>query len=429
MTTRPARPMHAILVAIGTDGDVIPYLRLGRRLRARGHRVTLASNASHEKLAAEQGFPFRPLVSLEETERRLADPDFWHPVKGPLSAAEWGLNFIGPQYELLAELAAEDDAVLVAVPVIVAARIVQEKLARPMASLLLQPWGIPSAVVPPVMPYSFTLPRWAPRMAGRLYWRFLHKAVDLRFAGPLDRARRSLGLEPVRNIAHWIFSPQSVIGLFPDWYGPPQTDWPPQVRLAGFPFDDSEAQGELPSGLAAFCDRGDPPIVFTFGTGMLHARSRFRAAVDACRRLDRRAILLTPHENQLPEELPPSVHHCTFAPFRKLLPRCTAVVHHGGMGTLAEALACGTPQLILPSAHDQPDNAARIRRLGVGGKLRPGASAGSIARALDGLLTAEVRERCRTLSERLAGHDSLELAVRWLEELCSDSRTAVRSRA
>ena len=84
---------------------------------------------------------------------------------------------------------------------------------------------------------------------------------------------------------------------------------------------------------------------------------------------------------------------------------------------------------ILPSAHDQPDNAARLRRLGAGDRLRPGANAASIARALDELMTDEVRERCRTLSERIAGHDSLEIAVDWLEELCSGSRTVVRSRA
>ena len=62
--------MHAILVAIGTDGDVLPYLRLGRRLRDRGHRVTLASNASHERLATAEGFPSARMVLLKGVDER-----------------------------------------------------------------------------------------------------------------------------------------------------------------------------------------------------------------------------------------------------------------------------------------------------------------------------------------------------------------------
>ena len=155
--------MRVILVTAGTDGDLYPYLRLGERLRARGHSVIVASNATHRRLASDRGFDFRSLVSEEETVKRLADPDFWHPVRGPLLASAWGVGFLEPQYALLAELAASDDCLLVASPLIFAARMVEERLSRPLASVLLQPWGIPSIDAPPVMPGGFTLPRWAPR--------------------------------------------------------------------------------------------------------------------------------------------------------------------------------------------------------------------------------------------------------------------------
>src|SRR5262245_22097024 len=105
---------HAILATLGTGGDVYPYLRLGRVLERRGHRVTLASNEPHRTLAAEFGLDFCPLVSAHETDRRLADPAFWHPARGPLLAAEWGTGFLPEQYERLAGLAQTPGAVLVA---------------------------------------------------------------------------------------------------------------------------------------------------------------------------------------------------------------------------------------------------------------------------------------------------------------------------
>src|SRR5205085_10377103 len=136
----------------------------------------------------------------------------------------------------------------------------------------------------------------------------------------------------------------------------------------------------------------------------------FRAAVDACRQLGVRGLLLTTYARQLPQPLPPSVQHCAFAPFGELFPRCAAVVHHGGIGTVARALAAGTPQLIVPHAYDQMDNAARVRRLGAGIGLAPRHATGpGLARALADLLTPAARARCPALATRCAG-DGLETA-------------------
>src|SRR4029077_17247403 len=122
-----------------------------------------------------------------------------------------------------------------------------------------------------------------------------------------------------------------------------------------------------------------PPIAFTFGTGMMHGARLFRASIEACERLGARGILLTGFSDQLPAPLPRLVHHCPYASFQKLFPRCAAVVHHGGVGTTAQALAAGVPQLVLPLAWDQPDNAARVKGLGVGDRLSPNSSAALIA--------------------------------------------------
>ena len=134
--------------------------------------------------------------------------------------------------------------------------------------------------------------------------------------------------------------------------------------------------------------------------------------------LGRRGILLTRHAHQLPTSLPGEVRHVAYAPFGELLPMCAAVVHHGGIGTTARALAAGTPQLVLPWAWDQPDNAARVRRLGAGSSLGPRyRSAARLAEALSELLKPEAQARCRALSARFGDDDALERAAVWLEEL------------
>jgi UDP:flavonoid glycosyltransferase YjiC (YdhE family) len=411
--------MHTILATLGTDGDVFPHIGLGAALRARGHRVTLAAPETYRARAAALGLDFCPIVTADEVNRVLADPDLFHPLRSGAMMARWGAPMIPRQYDALAALAREPGSVLVANPGVLAARLVQEKLGTPTASLLLQPGLLPSCTAPPEMTAGLTIPTWLPRPLRPLYWLAVDAAGYLLVARSLNRVRAALGLDPVRRLFRWWLSPDLVIGLFPAWYAAPQPDWPPRLRLAGFGrFDGS--RGEVPDDLRAFCEAGPPPVAFTLGTGMAHAAGFFRAAVGACERLGVRGILLTKFADAVPRRLPPTVRRCGFAPFRRLLPLCGAVVHHGGVGTTAAALEAGCPQLVLPLAWDQPDNAARVTRLGVGMSLGPRQrTAGHLARALARLLTPGVRERCRDVAKRAAEDDGLEVAAGWVEELAA----------
>ncbi len=409
--------MHAILATIGTDGDVFPYLGLGANLRARGHRVTLATHEPFRARAVDHGFAFQPLVSDDETRDFLNNPNTWHPLKGPGLLARWGAGLIGRQYEVLAELATDADAVLAASPGVLAARLVQEKMSRPLASIILQPWMIPSVFAPPIMPGGLTLPRWAPRQFGNLYWRAVDAVGAYLMGGPLQRVRAGLGLSPVPRVFQWWLSPQRLVGLFPGWYGKPQPDWPPQLRLCGFPLYDGSPRGGLKPEIQAFCQEGAPPVAFTFGTGMMHGGRLFQAAVEACRLLGVRGLLLTKYGQQLPTLLSPFVRHYDYAPFQELFPHA-AVVHHGGIGTTANALAAGTPQLILPLAFDQRDNAMRVNRLGAGDWLpRRRRDGPSIAKALGKLITPAQREKCRLIGAQFGADNALDNAAEWLEEL------------
>jgi UDP:flavonoid glycosyltransferase YjiC (YdhE family) len=113
------------------------------------------------------------------------------------------------------------------------------------------------------------------------------------------------------------------------------------------------------------------------------------------------------------------VIHIDFAPFSELLPHCAALVHHGGIGTCSQGLAAGVPQLVVPHAHDQPDNAARLVRLGVARKLEPRQyRIKSVVRELGELLgSPDVATNCKDVAARFSGSDPLGRTCDWIEEL------------
>ena len=413
-------PIHAILATLGTDGDVIPYIALGARLRQRGHRLTLVAGEPYREAAAEHDLEFAPLLSADQTRQMFDHPEFWNPLKGPHVAARYGARLIGQQYELLSRLAGDGTSVLVSSPAILAARLVHEKLERPLVTLILQPWMIPSFSAPPVMPVrGLSLPAHAPRAIGKLYYRMLDFAGELLMGRELNGLRRREHLPPVRRVFQWWLSPQLALGLFADWYGPPQSDWPPQIRLTGFPMSDGRASSSLSAEVVDFCQSGPPPIVITFGTGMIHGADLYRRAIEACEQIKARAIVLTRHPRQLPR-LPSNVKHFVFAPFQRLFPLCAAVIHHGGIGTVAKAFAAGVPQLVLPIAYDQLDNAIRVKRLGAGEFIRPGKqSSEAIADALCRLMSSDTKSRCGDIASRFRDVDALAAAAQSIEQLAA----------
>jgi len=418
-----AAPLHAVLVSVGTDGDIFPYVGLGVRLRERGHRVTLVASGHYEGLATMHGLEFRALISSEENFALLHHPDFWHPIKTARLSAKWGVRFIERQYALLAELARDETSVFIAVPAVFAVSLVHEKLGRPLANLIPQPWMLPSVIAPPVMP-MFAFPSATPRPIVKLFWRALDVVGDVLVGRELNRIRASLELRPVRRIFQNWFSQQLVLGMFPEWFAPPPSDWPAQTRLAGFPLFDGVVNVSLPPGVQEFCLGGPPPVAFTFGTGMKHARERFHTAVDACAQAGVRGIFITRHRDQLPDSLPPHALHCPYAPFEKLFPQCGAIVHHGGIGTTARALAAGLPQLIAPIGFDQMDNGTRVQKLGAGEWLKPKRQhSGDIAAALKIIMTPESQTRCRAIASRFRnGTDAFETAADLIEVLAIESQ-------
>ena len=407
-----------LLCTIGSAGDVNPFIGIGRRLLERGYRVALITSRYFESQARGAGLEFYGLGSTEDYRAIIDNPDLWDPSKGfSVFVEQVVFPIMEPAYRIISGFD-PSETILAAQGQFFAAHMAHEKLGFPFITIHLQP-----AVFRSIHEFPL-LPAWVPPFAKKALFGLMDILVlDKLFAPEINRFRRSLGLPPVKKIFdRWMHSPQSNLCLFPDWFAPSQSDWPPRTKLTGFiSYDRKDENESIPEGVEDFLGAGAPPVIFTPGTAMKHADKFFEDCIAACRLSGRRGILLTQHPEQLPKNLPDNIRHFNYLPFSKILPRAVALVHHGGIGTTAQAIAAGIPQVIRPMAHDQPDNAARVEKLGIGASLLPKKfNAVSLAKELNALIASpEVLDRCRSYSERMRQDDALERTCALIEDFMS----------
>jgi rhamnosyltransferase subunit B len=397
----------------GSSGDVFPMLGLALALRDRGHEVTFATNEHYAGVARRQGVAFEALGTEAEFAATVNDPDLWRPRRAFRHIFQCIRPALRRQYDVHVERAASGPVVGITNCFGFGAFVARDRLGIPVLTLHCQPAVIWSDARPPTLP-GVVGPRWLKGLIYRTAERFV---IDPIVCPSLNAWRAELGLPPVGKILRWWNSPDGVVCLFPEWYAPPQPDWPANPIQTDFPLWNDRSEEGMPAEVANFLDAGDPPLVFTPGSANLHGRDFFAAAGDACRRLGRRGVLLSEFPEQIPAGLPGSVAYFRYVPLDLLLPRAAAFVHHGGIGSTSQALAAGIPQLIMPLAHDQPDNAARVARLGVGDSLKPRRFTGArLARRLGALLSSQkVAFACREAAKKLDAHDGLARAAAAVE--------------
>ena len=395
-----------LLCTIGSAGDVNPFIGIGQELKKRGFRVILITSQYFESQAHQAGLGFFGLGSAEDYQSIIQDPDLWSPDKGfKVFAERVVFPIMEPAYEIISSF---DPAqtILIAQGQFFAAHIAHEKLGFPFITIHLQPAAFRSVHEFPLVPVK--LP---PFLVRGLFSLIDALLLDKLFAPNINRFRQRLGLPAINKIfGGWMHSSQKNIGLFPDWFAKPQSDWPPQTQLTSFVYYDKQNDNEeFSAELNQFLQAGTPPIIFTAGTAMKHADQFFRDCIEACQLLGQRGILLTQHLEQMPAELPPGIQHFSYLPFSKVLPRALALVHHGGIGTTAQALVAGIPQVIRPMAHDQPDTAARIEKLGIGSTLAPNKfNASSLAEKINLLITSQTAlDLCKAYAEKIHPNQAL----------------------
>ena len=261
--------------------------------------------------------------------------------------------------------------------------------------------------------------------------------VSRKWPEPIYELRRELGLprgtNPLFDAKH---SPNLVLALFSRVLGVKQKDWPPNTLIAGFAYYDADAgNAKLPPNLEKFvasgraarrvyawfgCGAGGGRLLRSIGEGGDRS-GRARGAADRNRSA----------QQAQRSQLPDSICVAEYAPYSELFSRASLVVHQGGVGTTAQCLRAGKPMLIMPYSHDQPDNARRMKRLGVAKVIqKAGYTPKKVTRKLRKMLDdPELAEKARAVAEQLRGEDGVKTACDALEELYVRAKQARASSA
>jgi rhamnosyltransferase subunit B len=424
-----------VISTFGSFGDIHPYVAIALELQARGHRPLIATSEVYREKMETTGIDFHPVrpdvpsydhtPELQELVEKLMDQK-----TGPAAIGDLILPHLRDIYSDL-DAATVDAELLLTHPLPFVGTMIAEKKRLPWVSSVLAPASFLSVydpIVPPQWPWLYHFMKLSP-WVGRGVMALANIKLE-KLAQPIYDLRKELGLsrggQPLFEGQH---SPTKVLALYSQLLGAPQPDWPANSVVTGFPFYDRRdyfGETAMPPGMAEFLDAGPPPIVFTLGSSAFWvARDFYRDSISAAGALGRRALLLIGHERNLPPSpLPAEIAAFEYAPFGEVLPRACAIVHQGGVGTTGQGMRSGKPVLIVPHAHDQFDNAARVERLGCARSLpRPRYNAESATRELRKLLDdPSYAEAAKKVGDVVSQEDGTRVAVDEIERVLSRAR-------
>jgi UDP:flavonoid glycosyltransferase YjiC (YdhE family) len=432
--------MRIAILALGSRGDVQPFVALGLGLEQAGHNVVIAAAEDYGDLVRGAGLAFAPVGG---SIRALMDPARVGPV------LETGINplpllrvFRESVQPLVGRIVADCARACAG-----ADRLVVSSLGRLPGYSIADALGVP-CITAHMHPYEPTdrephpfAPAWpAGWPAGwpgrRLYHRASHRSGETLFwqvlLGPINRARRTvLGLPPIPRHAvraHYTHPRGPILCAYSPLLAPRPPDWGPRIRVTGdWPLEAPaqlgretvapEVSGERLDALHRFLAAGPPPVYIGFGSLLAgrDADGLTALLVAALARAGQRGLLYRGWGDVGNIPLPPTVLAVDSVDHAWLFPQVAAVVHHGGAGTTAAALRAGKPAVIVPAFGDQFRWARRVARLGAAPAPIPRAdlTAARLAAAIHQAVTdPQMQARAAALGRRLRAENGVAAAVR-----------------
>lgn len=364
--------MEVILMAMGTKGDIHPIVGLAKELKQRKFSPTIITNEVFKEIIIDAGINFHAIGSRPQYFQGNST-EVWRYegntgdnfVYYHLPAFESAFKFVKSRY------LENPNLLIVSLCKNNGARAAADILNIPCVTITLSPSLIFSSIAP--SPTSlWRLPKWLPKLLHRpfliyRYTRTKNIFYTKKITNDFKSVRKSLNALPIgkNNLTNEILH----LGFFPEWFGQRPKDWPKEINLVGFPLFDTvmDKSREI---ISEFVTKNGMPIVFTTGTGVTDIEDFIQEGIEICKMLQLPGLFVGGDKQDL-SHYGDEYLHLSYVDFEYALPKCKAIIHHGGMGTLAQAIKAGIPQLIRPLKFDQPDNADRIYRLGLGSYIFP----------------------------------------------------------
>ena len=417
--------MRLSIVAIGSRGDVQPYLALALGLQKAGYQVQFCADRLFEHLVVSTGLDFTPVTAapVDMMQQNLSRHS------GPIKFINWLNQFFKPlARSFFVDLAAatqQTDVILYSTLAFAGYHVAQKHGIQALGvySFPLTPthaFHNPSFPAPPAwLPWKGTYNWWSFRSANLLFSQLL--------MGIVNECRRDvLGIDPLPSsfFRHLDVTPlPTVYGLSPNLLPRPE-DWGKWIKVSGYWFLEDPPDWQPPTELLRFLETGKPPIYIGFGSmideGIKHATPIILAAL---KQLGQRGILLGGWGGLGSGSLPDTILRLESVPHSWLFPRVAVVVHHGGAGTTATGLRYGRPTVVVPFFADQPFWGARVQALGCGPQPIPFTrlSTKRLVDAIDNAVNDPAyRQNAQLMSERLCSEDGVGKAVGYIRTYLKD---------
>lgn len=417
--------MRIAIIASGSQGDVQPYVALGKGLKEAGHTVRLLSYENFENLATSQGLEFwavqgnvQEIVESKEMRELLEKGNFLaitsHTAKETQRAAiRWAKEGLVACQGM--------DLLLVGAGGLYIGLSLAQKLGLPLLQAQVFPFTPTTAFPGVLFPQSVArlgglFNRWSHHLTRQLLWQGVRTA---------DRLARQevLGLPPA---PFWGLYNSPHLHRYPTLYGfspsviPKPSDWN-NTHVTGYWFLDAAPDWKPPSALMEFLEGGSPPVYIGFGS--MASRNPEQTAdivLQALAQTQQRAIMLTGWNGLRKDNLPSTVYLVDSVPHSWLFPRVAAVVHHGGAGTTAAGLKAGVPSIIIPFFGDQPFWGRRVAELEIGPEPIPRKqlTVERLAQAIQAALTDQtMRQHAANLGAKIRAEDGIAKAVAVIQEI------------
>ncbi len=363
-------PKHFVIYAMGTGGDIDPMVALATELVQRGHRVSFLSNDYFAPIIQAAGCEFVSVGTVEQYHQGNS-VTAWERDNQSDNFQYYHAPAFEPAFRFVQACATEKDCVLLVLGEQNGASVAAEKFNIPFVTFMLSPNVIFSAISPPA-PFRWIVPKYLPSFIVRLLLHRYRKVRAKRFFKEPHLAdyvavRKRLDCLPTFKKNS---SAALQIGFFPEWFGMPAKDWPKSIHLVGFPLQNRPSM-QSRFEFDQLVEKSGAPIIFTTGTGVKDVCSLFAEGRKICESLQLPGVFVGGNDGAEFLQGSDWCKHFSYLDFEYAFSKAQAVIHHGGIGTTAQAIKAGIPQIIRPLKYDQPDNADRIYRLGLGTYVLP----------------------------------------------------------
>jgi len=326
--------MKIAILTMGTQGDVQPYAVLGQALIRAGHSVTLSTAKNFDSLVKSYGVEFRPveadfqaLLNSDEGKRLMKNP-----FQAKKNLRKWVYPIIYNALNTFYELAKDSDKVIFHVKTM--ADYFADQFPEKM---------IKANVIPAIEPTrEFVNPVFSalrlPAFLNKLSYKLSDLGIKLMME-PVNQFRKDAGLpSKIGRI-----NIPSIYGISELYLKKPK-DYPTDSYFTGFWYGPSSK--EIEPDLLEFIKHGDSPLLVTFGSMTFETEMDLPVVINRLStELNVRIIVIEGwgFHNTKKLSANPNIRVITCAPYDKLMPHVKAVIHHGGIGTIAACIAAGKP--------------------------------------------------------------------------------------